>query len=124
MLRAQPAPYIDRSRSLGQLEDILILAGDVAKDREIKEFHFHCTPARPIRSAISTSAPRRNVMCSSRSTPNSAAPLTMSSRLTLRANALSFSFFFTDAGFTSTIDLLGCTSAQAVRNPHSSSHAK
>src|SRR5438034_275587 len=48
----------------------------------------------------------------------------MSSRLTLRAKALSFSFFFTEAGFTSAICLLGCTRAQATRNPQSSSLEK
>ena len=48
----------------------------------------------------------------------------MSSRLTLRANALSFSFFFTDDGFTSASAFDGCTRAQATRKPHSSSHAK
>ena len=43
-------------------------------------------------------ASMQNAMCSSRSTPISAAPLMMSSRLTERAKALSFIFFLTELG--------------------------
>src|SRR5262249_42912280 len=48
----------------------------------------------------------------------------MSSRLTLRANALSLSFFCTDETFTSATRLLGCTRATAVINPTNSSTAR
>src|SRR5207302_1280657 len=47
----------------------------------------------------------------------------MSSRLTLRANALSFIFFLTDFASTSARDFPGFTSAHAVMNPASSSQA-
>ena len=47
-----------------------------------------------------------------------------SSRFTLRANALSLSFFFTEETFTSATRLLGCTRATAVINPTSSSTAR
>ena len=47
----------------------------------------------------------------------------MSSRFTARAKALSFIFFSTPFTSTSRIDLVGFTSAQAVRNPASSSQA-
>jgi len=60
----------------------------------------------------------------SRSTPNSAAPWITSSRLTPRANALSFIFFLTLGTSTSAIFFVGLTRAQAVRNPASSSQAK
>src|SRR2546428_12208393 len=47
----------------------------------------------------------------------------MSSRFTLRANALSFIFFRTDFASTSASDFPGFTSAHAVMNPASSSQA-
>ena len=47
----------------------------------------------------------------------------MSSRLTARAKALSFIFFSTPFTSTSRIDLVGLTSAHAVRKPASSSQA-
>src|SRR5579864_5556576 len=59
----------------------------------------------------------QNAMCSSRSTPRSRAPFTMSSRLTVRAKALSFIFLRTDFASTSANDFPGLTSAQAVMNP-------
>ena len=58
----------------------------------------------------------QNVICSSRSMPRSAAPLTMSSRLTERAKALSFIRFRIDFASTSASDLVGFTSAVAVIN--------
>src|SRR5262249_28475834 len=80
-------------------------------------------PASPKSPAIPLIAWIQKAMCSSRSTPISAAPLMMSSRFTLRANALSFIFLRTDLASTSANDLLGFTSALAVMNPASSSQA-
>src|SRR5579864_5457457 len=81
-------------------------------------------PSRPSSLAIGLSASMQKAMCSSRSTPKSFAPLTMSSRFTLRAKALSFILFRTDFTSTSASDLLGLISATAVMNPASSSQAK
>ena len=64
-----------------------------------------------------------NWMCSSRSTPSSAAPSTTSSRFTPRANALSFIFFRTERASTSCTLRDGRTSAVAVIRPVSSSTA-
>src|SRR2546430_1098775 len=47
-------------------------------------------PSSPNSFAIPFIASMQNAICSSKSTPNSAAPLVMSLRLTLRAKALSF----------------------------------
>src|ERR1044072_3577744 len=65
----------------------------------------------------------QNAMCSSSGTPSSSAPWRTSSRFTPRANALSFSFFFTEETSRSLKLLDGRTSAHATRNPHSSSTA-
>ena len=80
-------------------------------------------PSNPSSFATVFIASMQNAMCSSRSTPKSAAPFTMSSRCTLRAKALSFIFFRTDLASTSASDFPGFTSAQAVMNPASSSQA-
>ncbi len=61
---------------------------------------------------------------SSNSTPSSAAPWLMSSRLTLRANALSFNFLRTDGYWTRATSRPGWTIATAITNPVSSSRAK
>ncbi len=61
--------------------------------------------------------------CPSNGIPSPAAPLTISSRLTLRANSFFFIFFITDSTLTSSIFLEGCTIAHATRNPESSSTA-
>ena len=62
-------------------------------------------------------------MCSSRSTPSSSFPCRMSSRLTERAKALSFSLFLTDLT-SSHPGLVGRTKARhATRKPQSSSVA-
>src|SRR5260370_1427014 len=66
---------------------------------------------------------RRHIDSYSALNPSNSAPSVISSRFTARAKALSFIFFFTPATSTSRIDLLGFTSAQAVKNPASSSHA-
>src|SRR5437588_540362 len=62
-------------------------------------------------------------MCSSSGMPISSAPLTISSRRTPFANALSFIFFLTDATSTSASRFVGLTSATAITNPLSSSAA-
>src|SRR5579859_2110911 len=87
------------------------------------EVHQADAPAKPSSLAIVFIASMQNAMCSSRSTPRSAAPLMMSSRLTLRAKALSFIFLRTDLASTSASDLLGLTSAEAVMKPEISSQA-
>ena len=61
--------------------------------------------------------------CSSNGTPSSSAPRSMSSRLTARANALSFIFFLNDAGVTLAMRLSGRTSATAEAKPVTSSTA-
>src|SRR5581483_819539 len=81
-------------------------------------------PSRPNSPAMVFIASMQVVMCWSRSMPNSAAPRVMSSRLTLRAKALSFIFLRTERASTSASDLLGLTSVMAVMNPASSSQAK
>ena len=58
-------------------------------------------PASPSLSASACSAAITPSITSSSGIPNSAAPRTMSSRFTARANALSFIFFFTEATSTS-----------------------
>src|SRR5207253_9753795 len=58
-------------------------------------------PSSPNSFAIPFIASMQNAICSSKSTPNSTAPLVMSLRLTLRAMALSFIFFRTDLASTS-----------------------
>src|SRR5580698_10570187 len=78
---------------------------------------FAALPSNPNLSAMPCNVPMQNAMCSSRSTPRAAAPLTMSSRFTLRAKALSFIRFRTDFASTSASDFPGLTSAQAVMNP-------
>ena len=62
-------------------------------------------------------------MCSSSGKPSSSAPFRRSSRLTARANALSFIRFTTEAGSRSSTLLLGLTSDAAVMKPAISSHA-
>src|SRR5207244_4256804 len=57
-------------------------------------------PSSPSLSAIGFRASMQKLMCSSRSTPRSVAPLMMSSRFTLRAKALSFILFRTDLAST------------------------
>ena len=66
-------------------------------------------PARPSSSARACIAFTQNSTCSSSGTPSSCAPCMMSCRLTLRANALSFIFFFTDATSTSKTLRVGLT---------------
>src|SRR5262249_59959110 len=80
-------------------------------------------PPSPKSAATIVIAAMQKAMCSSRSMPRSAAPLMMSSRLTLRAKALSFIFLRTDLASTSASDLLGLTSAEAVMKPEISSQA-
>ena len=80
-------------------------------------------PAKPSTSACCCIAARQKATWSGKSMPSSAAPMTMSSRFTPRANALSFIFFRTDETLTSWIDLVGLTKALAVRNPANSSQA-
>ena len=58
-------------------------------------------PARPRRSASAARALMTSATTSSRGRPRSAAPRVISSRLTARANALSFNFFFTEVTSTS-----------------------
>src|SRR6185503_16687884 len=78
---------------------------------------------RPRSPAIVSMASRTNAMWASSSTPSSAAPFTMSSRLTFFANPMLFIFFFTESTWTSASFFSGVTSAHATRNPDSSSHA-
>src|SRR5881227_3757998 len=68
---------------------------------------FLSWPANPSSFATPFIASMQNAMCSSRSTPSAAAPWVMSSRLTLRAKALSFIFLRTDLASTSARDLPG-----------------
>src|SRR5262245_14144215 len=77
----------------------------------------------PSSPAIPSMASRTNAMCWSRSTPSSAAPFRMSSRLTFRAKPALFIFFFTESTATEASFRSGVTSAHATRNPDSSSHA-
>src|SRR5262249_32285141 len=77
----------------------------------------------PSAPSIDRMASRTNAMWVSRSTPSSAAPFRMSSRFTLRAKPVLFSFFFTDSTSTAASFFSGVTSAHATRNPDSSSHA-
>ena len=70
-------------------------------------------PARPSSAARACIARRQKPICSSSSTPSSEAPSTISSRLTPRANALSFIFLRTPATSTSWIEREGFTSVQA-----------
>ncbi len=100
------------------------LASDSLLMQTSRQPHSRLTHPTPIRPR-SPSWPRcRNAMCSSRSNPNRRRRPLMSSRFTLRANALSFIFFRTDLASTSASDLPGFTRAQAVMNPASSSQAK
>ncbi|TMG69819.1 MAG: helix-turn-helix transcriptional regulator [Chloroflexi bacterium] len=80
-------------------------------------------PARPRASALSSRARTTSVTRSSNGTPRSSAPRSIISRLTARANALSFIFLRTDAASTSRTALDGFTSATAVTKPQSSSTA-
>ena len=61
--------------------------------------------------------------CSSSGNPSSSAPRLRSSRLTARANALSFIRFSTDPASRSSTLFDGRTSAAAVTNPDISSQA-
>ena len=63
-------------------------------------------------------------MCSVRPISSSTAPFRISSRLTERAKALSFSFFLTDLTSNPLIFLSGRTKLTAVIKPDSSSQAK
>src|SRR2546421_7607175 len=80
-------------------------------------------PPSPRARSTGRSAWITNAMCSSSGTPSSSAPWRTSSRFTPRANALSLSFFFTDATSRSAKLREGRTSAHATRNPHNSSTA-
>ena len=66
-------------------------------------------PARPSSAARACIALMQKSTCSSNGTPSSSAPATMSWRLTLRAKALSFIFFLTDAASTSKTLRFGLT---------------
>jgi DNA-binding CsgD family transcriptional regulator len=80
-------------------------------------------PARPRRSAMPLRPVTTSAMSSSNGTPRSRAPASIISRLTARANALSFIFLRTDDGSTSATRFDGRTSATAVTKPQSSSTA-
>src|SRR5579875_2726628 len=82
-----------------------------------------CTPARPSVSAILDIASITKAICSSRSTPSSAAPLTRSSRLTPAAKPLVFIFLRTEETSRPRMLLFGRTSAVAVTMPVISSQA-
>ena len=73
-------------------------------NRRLRQF-----PARPSSAARACIALTQNAMCSFERTPSSCAPSMMSWRLTLRAKALSFIFFFTDATSTSNTLRVGLT---------------
>src|SRR5262249_821721 len=79
---------------------------------------------KPSSPAIGSIASRTNSMWPSSSTPTSAAPFPMSSGLTFTAKPALFIFFLTDSTSTNDSFFSGVTSAQATRNPDSSSHAK
>jgi len=85
---------------------------------------FTALPSNPSSFAMGFNASMQHPMCSSKSTPRSAAPTIMSSRFTLRAKALSFILFRTDLVSTWASDLPGLINATAVMNPASSSQAK
>src|SRR6266567_3401228 len=72
-----------------------------------------CTPASPRAVAILDIAWITNAMCSSRSTPSSAAPLTRSSRLTPAAKPFVFIFLRTEETSRPVMLLLGRTRAVA-----------
>src|SRR5829696_4255714 len=74
-------------------------------------------PDKPSKSAFAAIASTTNVTCVSKSTPNSAAPRTKSSRLTPCAKRLSFIFFRTAAAVTSATARDGRTSATALMKP-------
>src|SRR5207237_9729044 len=80
-------------------------------------------PARPRRSATWLNAATTSTTRSSNAIPRSSAPASIISRLTARANALSFIFLRTDDGSTSATRFDGRTSATAVTKPQSSSTA-
>ncbi|TMG46118.1 MAG: helix-turn-helix transcriptional regulator [Chloroflexi bacterium] len=80
-------------------------------------------PWRPRRSAAASMARTTSATRSSNGRPRASAPFNIMSRLTARANALSFIFFRTEEGSTSRTALDGLTSATAVTNPQSSSTA-
>jgi len=80
-------------------------------------------PANPSRSATPLRAVMTSAVSSSKGTPRSSAPASIISRLTARANALSFIFLRTDDGSTSATRFDGRTSATAVTKPQSSSTA-
>ncbi|TME95683.1 MAG: helix-turn-helix transcriptional regulator [Chloroflexi bacterium] len=81
------------------------------------------TPASPRRSATRSSARTTSPTSSSNGMSMSWAPLSIISRLTARANALSFIFLRTEGASTSRTALDGFTRATAVTNPQSSSTA-
>src|ERR1017187_10078394 len=114
--RASPGPD-SRERALSEVE------GRLSPHKKAYAV-FAALPSNPSLSAIPCSASMQKAMCSSKSTPRAAAPLTISSRFTLRAKALSFIRFRTDFASTSANDFPGLIRATAVMDPGSSSQAK
>src|SRR6266702_4284484 len=113
-------------RPVDRAGELVTLGGEDAAGREPRgDAHPTGAPDAPSPSAPSTgrSAWITKAMWSSSGTPSSSAPWRTSSRFTPRANALSLSFFFTDATSRSAKLRDGRTSAQATRKPHSSSTA-
>src|SRR5438094_5367197 len=90
---------------------------------ELTQATGSCTPANPRTSAILDIAWIIKAICSSRSTPNSSAPLNKSSRFTPAAKPLVFIFLRTELASSPMILLLGRTSAVAVIIPVTSSQA-
>src|SRR5207253_8472061 len=122
-IQVDPVPG-DGPRSAGAVhgEGELVALGDELGGGAPRGGEAHPTPSPSVRS-IGRSAWITKAMCSSSGTPSSSAPWRTSSRFTPRANALSLSFFFTEATSRSPQLLDGRTSAQATRKPHSSSTA-
>src|SRR5436853_447734 len=122
-VQVDPVPG-DGPRSAGAVhgEGELVALGDELGGGAPRGGEAHPTPSPSVRS-IGRSAWITKAMCSSSGTPSSSAPWRTSSRFTPRANALSLSFFFTEATSRSPQLLDGRTSAQATRKPHSSSTA-
>src|SRR5882672_3062096 len=78
----------------------------------------------PSSFASACRAESTNATCSSRGTPSSRAPSSISSRFTDRAKLFDFILRNTESGVTSASVFPGCTSAVAVIIPQSSSEAK
>src|SRR5215831_7233617 len=127
-IRQRKSGVGNRSSVLGDVSQLVTLAelgwpGAGEGTRFYAGCDFAALPSNPNIRAIPFMASMQKVMCSSRSTPRSRAPFTMSLRFTLRAKALSFNLFFTDLESSSARDLLGFTSVAAVINPANSSQA-